>query len=105
MAEIQKLFTEYPNLRNKLREIYKITLEEEWDAEQRHSTNQRGDRQPYNHHPHSNNRGAWTAERGFNRGVGKVRRWREGCESGECTDADAEGFVKLMALIAEERDA
>lgn len=107
MAEIQKLFAEYPNLRFKLREIYNITLEEEWNAEQKHSTYHRGDRQGHNHnhHHHHNNRGTWTAEKGFNRGVGKVRRWREGCEGGECTDTDAEGFMKFMALVAGEHES
>ncbi|EED16775.1 HIT finger domain protein, putative [Talaromyces stipitatus ATCC 10500] len=106
-AEIQKLFAEYPNLRSRLREIYKTTLEEEWNAtapDSKHSTYHRGDRQAHNHHHHhNNNRGTWTAEKGFNRGVAKIRRWREGCEGGECTDADAEGFVKFMALVAGER--
>ena len=72
LAEIQKLFAEYPNLRAKLREIHNITLEEEWDAEQKRSTYHRGDRQAHNHHHHHNNRGTWTAEKGFNRGVEKL---------------------------------
>jgi hypothetical protein len=104
LAEIQKLFAEYPNLRSKLREIYNITLEEGWDAEQKHSTYHRGDQQAHNHHHHHNNRGTWTAEKGFNRGVGKVRKWREGCEGGECTDIDAEGFMKFMTLVAGDHE-
>lgn len=102
-VELQKLFAEYPGLRAKLQEIYRATLEEEWNAaalKQNHSTH-RGERYK---HDHNNSRATWTAEKGFNRGLGKVRKWRESCEGGECTDSDAEGFMKFIALVAGERE-
>ncbi|OKL59540.1 hypothetical protein UA08_05362 [Talaromyces atroroseus] len=91
-AEYQKLLAEYPGLRIKLRDIYKTTQEEAWDT---------ASFTP--HHRERPNRGAWTAEKGFNRGVGKVRKWRETCEDGECTGSDAEGFMKFIALVVGER--
>lgn len=100
--EAQKLFAEYPGLRAKLREIYKTTQEEEWNSASLAPSHNR-----YNNYKHHNNNRpppTWTAERGFNRGLGKVRKWREGCEGGDFTDSDAEGFMKFIALAAPENE-
>ncbi|KAH8700530.1 hypothetical protein BGW36DRAFT_130523 [Talaromyces proteolyticus] len=94
--QLQKLFEQYPGLRRRLQEIYKITLEEEWDQEQ----NQVSMGNHHRRHRGGHKRGVWTAEKGFNRGLGKVRKWRESCEDGESVGSDAEGFMKFMALVA-----
>lgn len=44
-------------------------------------------------------RGQWTREKGFNRGLGKVRKARERCEAGLDTGKDAEGFMRFVALV------
>ncbi|CRG90319.1 Rap guanine nucleotide exchange factor 5 [Talaromyces islandicus] len=88
--ELQKLFEEYPGLRGKLREIYRSTLEEEWQPEQMGGRKHGGEWQQ--------KQATWTAEKGFKRGLGHVTKWRENCEDGESTGSDAEGFMKFMAL-------
>lgn len=93
--ELQKLFEEYPGLRERLREIYKSTLEEEWESEPMGGRNHRGGGGGGGH-----KRALWTAEKGFRRGLGHVTKWRENCEDGESTGSDAEGFMKFIALVA-----
>lgn len=103
LKEIQEIFAQYPNLRSKLLDIYKSTLEQEWEVSgQGHSMYPNNQRHAFRHH--HNSRGPWTAEKGFNRGVEKIRQWREGCEGGEFTDKDADGFMKFMAVVAGERE-
>ena len=97
--ELQDLFRQSPELRDRLRDIYKTTLEEEWVEVQaqppqagRGRPNGRG-RGGYR------NRGPWTREKGFNRGLGKVRKYRERCEEGLEVGKDAEGFMRFVALV------
>jgi len=82
--ELQQLFERYPGLRAKLREIYRTTLEEEWSSDYRVG---------------GHGRAPWTAEKGFKRGLGQVTKWRESCEDGSSTGAEAEGFMKFIALV------
>lgn len=98
--ELKELFSQYPRLRNQLRDIYKVTLEEEW-VEARAPTRGRGfgrGRGAQNR-GRGGSRGPWTAEKGFNRGLGKVRKWRDSCEEGSSTGTGAEGFMKFVALV------
>lgn len=99
--ELQDIFTRFPGLRGKLREIYRSTLEEEWASAQHPDLGRRHDRRR-GHHRGGGNKGQWTAEKGFNRGLGKVRKWRESCEDGKSTGPDAEGFMRFIALVNDE---
>lgn len=98
--ELKDLFERYPSLRDELREIYKATLEEEWIEVQthgnRHRSFNRGKGGP-------RNRGPWTREKGFNRGLGKVRKFRERCEEGLETGKAAEGLMRFMKLVNGEQ--
>ena len=100
--ELQDLLRQYPQLRDHLRDIYKTTLEEEWVEVQaqppqtgRGRPNGRGGRGGGGYR----NRGPWTREKGFNRGLGKVRKYRERCEDGLEVGKDAEGFMRFVALV------
>lgn len=95
--ELKDLFARYPRLRGQLRDIYRLTLEEEWIESQDPSG--RGRRKGGRHRNTAGNRGPWTAEKGFNRGLGRVRKWRESCEEGESTGVDAEAFMRFVALV------
>lgn len=102
-SELQDLFCQYPQLRFQLRDIYQTTLEEEWVEVQpvggggggfrggRPSGRGRGGGY--------RNRGPWTREKGFNRGLGKVRKLRERCEAGVEIGKGAEGFMRFVALV------
>lgn len=102
--DLQDLLNRYPQLRAQLRDIYKTTLEEEWVEHQyrpqsgpgrggRLNGSARGGRGGYR------NRGPWTREKGFNRGLGKVRKYRERCEAGLEIGKDAEGFMRFVVLV------
>ncbi|KAL1854609.1 hypothetical protein Plec18167_003272 [Paecilomyces lecythidis] len=98
--ELQELFEKYPQLRIRLRDIYKVTLEEEW-IEARAPARGRGfgrGRGSYGR-GRGGSRGPWTAEKGFKRGLGKVKNWRDSCEEGSSTGSDAEAFMKFVALV------
>lgn len=96
--QIKDLLAQSPQLRDCLRDIYKITLEEEW-VEQGPA----GRSRPYHRGRGGyRNRGSWTREKGFNRGLGKVRKLRERCEEGLETGKHAEDFMKFMALVNSE---
>lgn len=100
--QLSNLLTQFSNLRSRLREIYKLTLEEEW-VETSKPNYGRGGRQSQGRDPHNSrgatrNRGPWTAEKGFNRGLGKVRHWRDSCEEGAC-GVDDEGFMQFISLV------
>lgn len=94
--ELKILFEQYPSLRDQLRDIYTATLEEEWVEVQthgnRHRSFHRGKGGP-------RNRGPWTREKGFNRGLGKVRKFRERCEEGLETGKASEGLMRFMKLV------
>ncbi|WEW58329.1 hypothetical protein PRK78_003797 [Emydomyces testavorans] len=100
--KVQKLFTEYSTLRSRLRDIYKSTLEEEW-VEMRSPVQNRsqGRRRAGQSAKTKRNRGPWTAEKGFRRGLGRVRKWRESCEAG-AGGADGKAFMEFIALVLGE---
>jgi hypothetical protein len=97
-TQIKDLLAQSPQLRDCLRDIYKITLEEEWIEQ-----GPAGRSRPYHRGRGGyRNRGSWTREKGFNRGLGKVRKLRERCEEGLETGKHAEDFMKFMALVNSE---
>jgi len=97
--ELEALWHRFPLLRPKLREIYKITLETEW-AEMKAPNYTRGRGRGKCGYAARGGRtmGPWTPEKGFNRGLDKVRRWRESCEDG-VDGVDNEGFMQFAALV------
>ncbi|BCR95567.1 zinc finger HIT domain-containing protein [Aspergillus luchuensis] len=95
-AELKDLLDRFPSLREELYDIYKATLEEAWVETQRFGG--RGRHHGRGKGPHRHN-GPWTREKGFNRGVGRVRRLRERCEEGLETGKKAEGFVRFTSLV------
>ncbi|EEH38057.1 hypothetical protein PAAG_00978 [Paracoccidioides lutzii Pb01] len=100
--ELKNLFIRYPALRSKLRDIYRLTLEEEW-VEIKHNNYGRGRGRGRGSYAGrgGKSRGPWTEEKGFNRGLGKVKRLRESLESsnGAAGGADAEGFSQFASLV------
>ncbi|PGG96764.1 hypothetical protein GX51_07674 [Blastomyces parvus] len=105
---LKDLFARYPALRSQLRDIYKLTLEEEW-VETKHNNYGRGrgrGRGGFSGRG-GRSRGPWNEEKGFNRGLGKVRRLRETLESnnGAGNSSDIEGFARFAALILGDNDA
>lgn len=96
-AELHELFTRYPQLRSQLYDIYKTTLEEEWVEFQPQAGRGRGGNG--RGRGGVRNRGQWTREKGFSRGLGKVKKSRERCEAGLDTGRDAEGFLRFVALV------
>ena len=102
--ELEDIFTQYTGLRQQLRDIYKATLEEEWiDTPMFDGARGLGRRRGVYKRSGSGNRGAWTAEKGFKRGLARVRQWRERREHGLNLGPDAEGFVRFVALVTGER--
>jgi len=102
--ELEDIFTQYTGLREQLRDIYKVTLEEEWtDSPMFDGARGLGRRRGVYKRSGSRNKGVWTAEKGFKRGLGRVRQWRERCEHGLNIGPDAEGFVRFVALVTGER--
>ncbi|KAE8146145.1 HIT finger domain protein [Aspergillus avenaceus] len=97
--QLKELFDRYHALRDELREIYKATLEEEWVETQIQ-------RRPFGRgKPIQRNRGPWTREKGFNRGLGKVRKLRERCEEGLETGKSAESYMQFRALVNPEQSS
>ncbi|PGH19840.1 hypothetical protein AJ80_03757 [Polytolypa hystricis UAMH7299] len=99
--ELQALFSRFPNLRSQLREIYNLTLEEEWEEMKPHSSHSgrgRGRGGGFGARGREKSRGYWTEGKGFNRGLGRVRRWREIWEEGFGGN-DGDGFMQFAALI------
>ncbi|KAM0108947.1 hypothetical protein ACP6JB_005318 [Aspergillus fumigatus] len=93
--QVKDLLAQSPQLRDCLRDIYKITLEEEWIEQ-----GPPGRSRPYHRGRGGyRNRGSWTREKGFNRGLGKLRKLRERCEGGSETGKHAEAFMNFMALV------
>ncbi|KAM5431745.1 hypothetical protein MferCBS31731_007750 [Microsporum ferrugineum] len=108
--ELQELWSRFPGFRSRLREIYNLTLEEEWVEEAKPDSHGwgRGRGRGRGRGTHSSrgggrSRGPWTPEKGFNRGLGKVRKWREACDddsaSRRATGADDEAFRRFIALV------
>ncbi|EER29244.1 HIT zinc finger family protein [Coccidioides posadasii C735 delta SOWgp] len=103
-GELQELFNQHPTLRSRLRDIHRITLEEEWIEMGRsiQSRSRGRGRDGYGQRPM--NRGPWTIEKGFKRGLGRVRKWRESCEAGS-GGADGAAFMRFIALVLGEDGA
>ncbi|KAL2802696.1 hypothetical protein BJX63DRAFT_101061 [Aspergillus granulosus] len=97
-SEITDLLKQYPMLGDQLRDIYKATLQEQWVEGPVH-----GDKPRYYGRGKTSqrNRGPWTREKGFNRGLGKVRKYRGRCEDGLEVGKGAEAFMRLLALVNE----
>ncbi|KAL4806869.1 hypothetical protein BDV18DRAFT_138360 [Aspergillus unguis] len=97
-AQIKGLLNRHPQLRDQLRDVYQATLEEQWvegpAPPNRQRSFGRGKSGPRSHGP-------WTREKGFKRGLGKVRKFRTQCEDGSETGKAAEGFMRLLILVNE----
>jgi hypothetical protein len=97
-AELKDLLEKHPQLRSQLQEMYQATLEEEWV--EWHTTPARGRGRGRGRGGSTRrSRGSWTSEKGFNRGLGKVRKLRQDCEEGTETGQAAEAFMRFMALV------
>ncbi|KAI9371510.1 HIT finger domain protein [Aspergillus egyptiacus] len=94
-SQLKDLLNEYPPLRDQLRDIYTATLQEQWVERPGNEKL----RHPRRGRQLQRNLGPWTREKGFNRGLGKVRKYRGGCEDGLETGKGAEGFMRLLALV------
>jgi len=100
--ELEALWHRFPLLRPKLREIYKITLETEWVEMKAPSYTRGRGRGKFGYAVRGGKTmGPWTQEKGFHRGLGKVRKWRESCEDG-VGGVDHEGFMQFAALVLAE---
>ena len=93
--ELGDLLRQFPELRAQLRDMYRATLEEAWESQ---APPQRGRGKG------PRNRGAWTHEKGFKRGLGKVRKYRQICEDGSVSGKDAEGFMRFVKLVNGENE-
>lgn len=101
-SELQALLSRYPQLRSQLHEIYQATQEEEW--QEWYTPPARG--RPYGREgrgPSRRSRGSWTAEKGFNRGLGKVRKLRQDCEGGAEAGVRMEAFMGFLAVVNKDR--
>lgn len=78
--------------------MYRSTLEDEWvewyTPPARGRGHGRGGKMPARR-----SRGPWTAEKGFNRGLGRVRKLRQDCEDGTEAGKKAEAFMQFLALV------
>ncbi|KAJ5084736.1 hypothetical protein NUU61_009315 [Penicillium alfredii] len=96
--QIKDFLDRHPQLRHELQEIYRATLADQWV--EWHTPATRG--RPHGRGgkgPSRRSRGQWTAEKGFNRGLGKVRKLRQSCDDGIETGPVAEGFMQFLALV------
>ncbi|KAL3463394.1 hypothetical protein BJX64DRAFT_120273 [Aspergillus heterothallicus] len=100
-SDIKDLLKQCPMLGDQLRDIYKATLQEQWVEGPVH-----GDRPRYHKRgkPPQRSRGPWTREKGFNRGLGKVRKYRGRCEDGLEVGKGAEAFMRLLTLVNEANE-
>ena len=110
---IQELFLQYPHLRGQLREIYQVTLQEAWIEDQDQPEDRYGTGGGYSRGRRrvmKKNRGPWTEEKGFRRGLGRVRKFREQVAAGYGLQYEAEkkkdlqGLVRFMDLVINQRD-
>ncbi|KAL1953381.1 hypothetical protein VTO42DRAFT_2952 [Malbranchea cinnamomea] len=103
--QLKELFTRFPNLRSRLLEIYKLTLEEEWivSSEQNRGHRRGRGKGSQTQKGVPNIRGQWTAEKGLNRGLDQVRQWRNHCENG-ASGIDDEGFMRFISLVLGENE-
>ncbi|KAJ5278830.1 hypothetical protein N7478_004202 [Penicillium angulare] len=98
-TEIQTLLQRYPQLRTQLAEIYRAAQEEEWVEWYNPPTRGRGGHGRGGKGSTRRSRGPWTAEKGFNRALGKVRKMRQDCEDGTETGVPAEAFMQFLNLV------
>lgn len=96
--ELKELLSHHPQLRDQLHEIYRSTLEDEWVEYYTPPTRGRGHGRGGKTQSRRS-RGPWTAEKGFNRGLGRVRKMRQNCEDGSETGRNAEAFMQFLALV------
>lgn len=100
--ELKELLLRHPQLRSQLHEIYRGTQEDQWVEWYTPPTRGRGHGRG-GRAPTRRSRGPWTSEKGFNRGLGRVRKFRHDCEEGTETGADAEAFMQFLALVSGEQ--
>lgn len=96
--ELKELLSRYPELLGQLHEMYRSTLEDEWVEWYTPPTRGRGHGRG-GRAPPRRSRGPWTTEKGFNRGLGRVRKLRHDCEDGTETGKTAEAFMQFLALV------
>lgn len=96
--ELQELFSKYPTLRSQLSHIYKSTRPPQTDAEEQGSGyrnfSERGRGRSDGRNQSSFDRGGWTLEKGFNRGLSQLKRLRDGDNK-----EDAEGLREFSELV------
>ncbi|KAJ5894944.1 hypothetical protein N7495_006635 [Penicillium taxi] len=98
-TELKELLDRFPQLRSQLREIYEATQEEKWVEWYRPPM--RGRPSARGRSQGKKSRGPWTAEKGFKRGLGKVRKFRQDCDDEEETGTPAEAFMRFYDLAIE----
>ncbi|KAJ5341440.1 hypothetical protein N7541_010564 [Penicillium brevicompactum] len=98
-SEMKALLEQYPELRSQLQELYQSTLEEEWVESYTAPARGRGGRGRGRGGMTSRSRGPWTAEKGFKRGLGRVRKVRQDGEEGKETGQTSEAFMRFLALV------
>ncbi|KAJ5678358.1 uncharacterized protein N7477_003991 [Penicillium maclennaniae] len=96
--DLKELLLRHPQLRDQLHEIYRGTQEDQWVEWYTPPTRGRGHGRG-GRAPTRRSRGHWTAEKGFNRGLGRVRKLRQDCEEGTETGPNAEAFMQFLALV------
>jgi len=101
--ELKGLLLRHPQLRSQLYEIYRGTQEDQWVEWYTPPTRGRGHGRG-GRTPTRRSRGPWTAEKGFNRGVGRIRKFRQDCEEGTETGTNAEAFMQFLFLVNGQRD-
>ncbi|KAI5306995.1 hypothetical protein KEM56_005745 [Ascosphaera pollenicola] len=91
--ELQELFKRSPSLRDGLQGIYQLSLEENWMETIRARESNRGRYKG----PQTRHLGRWTEEKGFKRGLGKVKKIRNNNDRSNTFDQVAFGeFCRLV---------
>lgn len=91
--ELQDLFKRSPSLRDSLQSIYALTLEENWMETIRARENNRG----RNRGPQTRRLGRWTEDKGFKRGLGKIKKIRNNDNRHDTIDLAVFGeFCRLV---------
>lgn len=104
-AEMKALIDQHPQLREQLREFYQSTLEEEWVETYTAPAGRGRGRGLGRGGMTSRSRGPWTPEKGFNRGLGRVRKLRQDVEDEKETGQTAEAFMRFLALVNQGQDS
>jgi hypothetical protein len=101
-SELKHLFTRYPALRSQLQTIYKYTKPPEPSSEEQARSH--GD---FSGHARSRNghnwsdRGAWTEEKGFDRGLSLLKKLRNG---GKENSEGLKEFSELVHLVRQREE-